>query len=89
MNAATGEEDYVFRIGADEFAMLTNSRDFYYANTVAKKVSDCNGDTFVYEGRELKLGLYVSVVKLNGDEMRYKDLFDTLHQQILESKFEE
>lgn len=86
MDAAAGEEDYVFRIGADEFVMMTNSKDIEYANTVAQKVLDCNGQTFSYEDRELKLGLYVSVVKLNGDEMRYKELFDTLHNQILESK---
>lgn len=87
MEAAAGEEDYVFRIGADEFVMMTNSKDLEYANAIAKKVLDCNGQTFPYEDRELKLGLYVSVVKLNGDEMRYKELFDTLHNQILESKY--
>lgn len=89
MEAAAGEEDYVFRIGADEFVMMTNSRDLDDANAIAKKVADCNGNTFVYEDRELKLGLYISVLKLNGTEMRYKELFDTLHQQILESKFDE
>lgn len=87
MEAAAGEEDYVFRIGADEFVMMTNSTDLDYANAVAKKVLDCNGQTFPYEDRELNLGLYVSVVKLHGDEMRYKELFDTLHSQILESKY--
>lgn len=87
MEDAAGEDDYVFRIGADEFVMMTSSPELAYANAVAKKVADCNGNTFTYEDRELKLGLYVSVVKLNGDEMRYKELFDTLHQQILESKF--
>ena len=87
MEDAAGEEDYVFLIGADEFVMMTNSKDLEYANTVAKKVVDCNGKTFPYEEGELELGLYVSVVKLNGDEMRYKELFDTLHNQILESKY--
>ena len=87
MEAAAGEEDYVFRIGADEFVMMTNSRDIEYANSVAEKVLKCNGQTFSYEDRELKLGLYVSVVKLKGNEMRYKELFDTLHTQILESKY--
>ena len=87
MDAAAGEEDYVFRIGADEFVMITNSKDIEYANGIAQKVLECNGQTFPYEDRELKLGLYVSVVKLNGNEMRYKELFDTLHSQILESKY--
>ena len=88
MESAAGEEDYVFRIGADEFVMMTNSRDIEYANAIAKKIADCNGQTFSYEDRELQLGLYVSVVKLNGDEMRYKELFDTLHERISESKYQ-
>lgn len=87
MEAAAGEEDYVFRIGADEFVMMTNSTDVAYANAIAEKILACNGQTFPYEDRELELGLYVSVVKLNGNEMRYKELFDTLHTQILESKY--
>ena len=87
MEDAAGEEDYVFRIGADEFVMMTNSRELEYANAVAERVLSCNGNTFRYEDTELKLGLYVSVVKLNGNEMRYKELFDTLHTQILESKY--
>lgn len=88
MEDAAGEEDYVFRIGADEFVMMTGSKELEYAEEIAKKISSCNGQTFVYEDRELKLGLYVSVVKLNGDEMRYKELFDTLHEKILKSKYE-
>ena len=88
MEDAAGEEDYVFRIGADEFVMMTGSKELEYAEEIAKKISFCNGQTFVYEDRELKLGLYVSVVKLNGDEMRYKELFDTLHEKILKSKYE-
>ena len=86
MEEAAGEEDYVFRIGADEFVMMTNSKDIADANAVAEKVLQYNGQTFPYEDGELELGLYVSVVKLNGNEMRYKELFDTLHTQILESK---
>lgn len=88
MEDAAGEEDYVFRIGADEFVMMTGSKELEYAEEIAKKISSCNGQTFVYEDRELKLRLYVSVVKLNGDEMRYKELFDTLHEKILKSKYE-
>lgn len=34
---AAGEEDIVFRIGADEFVMLTDSKDEKYAEAAAKK----------------------------------------------------
>ncbi|MBO5210075.1 MAG: helix-turn-helix domain-containing protein [Lachnospiraceae bacterium] len=86
MEKAAGEEDYVFRIGADEFVMMTNSQDLDYANEIKEKILACNGNAFVYENQELPLELYVSVVKLDGNEMRYKELFDTLHTRILESK---
>lgn len=86
MEAAAGEEDYVFRIGGDEFVIVTNSKDFGYAEEIKEKILSKNGETFDYEEQHLPLGMYGSVVKLAGDEMRYKELFDKLHDVILKSK---
>ncbi len=37
MSDAAGEDDYVFRIGGDEFALLTASTDAAYAKQIADK----------------------------------------------------
>lgn len=83
---AAGEEDIFFRIGGDEFAMLTNSEEKEYAQNIAEKIKENNGKPIIYEGREIPLHLYTSVIKMEGDYIRYRDLFNRLHTNILENK---
>lgn len=87
MNKFAGEDDMVFRIGADEFALLTNSEDISYANIIAEKISAMNNETFTYENQEIPLYLYVSIVKLEYDEaLHYSDLFTSLHTNLIKCK---
>ena len=82
MDRAAGEEDVVFRIGGDEFCMLTDSEDPAYAKAIADKILACNGETFDYEGRQIPLSLHVVVTSFNGDVVRYNELFEQLHTAI-------
>ena len=86
MNNAAGPEDIVFRIGGDEFALLTNSEDDLYAKEIAEKISAKNGETFTYEDREIPLKLHVGYLKLESENLRYAELFEKLHTSIKESK---
>ncbi len=86
LDAAAGEEDVVFRIGADEFVVVTNSTDITYAEAIAEKVRAKNGEPIVFEGREIPLILYVGVTKLSEGIVRYNELFTELYQTIMESK---
>jgi len=86
MNNAAGPEDIVFRIGGDEFALLTNSEDSQYAKEIAEKISAKNGETFIYEDREIPLKLHVGYLKLESQNLRYAELFEKLHTSIKESK---
>ncbi len=52
MDAAAGEEDVVFRIGGDEFCILTNSSDPAYAQQIADAIAAHNGECFNYCGKE-------------------------------------
>ncbi len=83
---AVGDKDYVFRIGGDEFVVVTGSESQAYADAIKEKILTHNGEPIVYENRELPLSLYCTVVKLEGDEIRYKELFDKLHDAIHKSK---
>ncbi len=87
LNDAAGEEDVVFRIGADEFVVLTNSKDVTYAESIAEQVRAKNGQSIVFEGREIPLILYVGVTKMADGVVRYNELFTELQQSILENKF--
>ena len=88
LNEAAGEEDVIFRIGADEFVVLTDSRDAQYAESIADKLREKNGEPILFEGREIPLILYVSVTKLSDDVVRYNELFAKLQQTIKENKFD-
>ena len=64
MNDAAGENDIVFRIGGDEFILLTDSKDMDYVNKLADAIRSKNGDTFAYEGKDIPLSLYVLISTL-------------------------
>lgn len=87
MEREAGEEDIVFRIGGDEFAMLTNSEDISYAEGICARIKECNGKCFNFERQEIPLSLHAAIVKLEGRECRrYRDLFERLHIAIEENK---
>lgn len=86
MSYKAGDEDIVFRIGGDEFVMLIASEDIAYAEDVAKRIAKYNGEAFIYDGKEYPLRLHIAVVKFEGKNLRYRDLFEKLHIAILENK---
>ena len=49
MQKEAGEEDLVFRIGSDEFVMLTNSEVITYAEQICERIRSYNGQTFDFE----------------------------------------
>ena len=85
MTLSAGQEDIVFRIGGDEFCILTSSNEAAYAEQIADKIRNMNNQTFSYEDREIPLALHVSTVSLK-ECSRYEDLFAGLHNSIRESK---
>lgn len=86
MDQCCGPDDLVFRIGGDEFALLTASEDAGYARQIAKRILAMNEQGFVYEDREIPLSLYADIIRFEGKTLRYNDLFASLHQTIEDSK---
>lgn len=85
MTAASGEEDIVFRIGGDEFCVLTASSKAEYAEQIAEKIRMMNNQTFSYEDQEIPLALHVAVASLK-ECGHYEELFTGLHNAIRKSK---
>ena len=86
MEREAGEEDIVFRIGGDEFVILTASEDIAYAESICERIKSHNGQPIVYEGQSIPLHLHIGAVKFDGSQIRYKDLYNQLHNHILEYK---
>lgn len=85
LNAA-GEDDMVFRIGGDEFCMLTDSDSYEYAENIVAKILRYNGEPINYEGRDIPLSLYAVATKFSGEYLKYDKLFYELHDAIKGSK---
>lgn len=85
MTAAAGEEDITFRIGGDEFCILTSSNQASYAGLIADKIRAMNNQTFICQNQEIPLILHVAIVSLK-ECCRYEEVFAGLHNAIKESK---
>lgn len=86
MDMEAGEEDMVFRIGGDEFCILTNHTDRGYAEALCDKIKAHNGEVFSYEKQQIPLSLYAVPAKFNGTHLKYDELFTELHMAIKDCK---
>jgi len=89
LNEIAGDGDIVFRIGGDEFCILTDSTDAAYAEKLAEKVKSRNGETFLYETQKIPLSLYAVAARFGGTVLKYNELFTELHLAIKDSKPED
>ena len=85
MEQAAGPEDVVFRIGGDEFVILTDSTDEAYAKKLCGESVSHNDESISWNGNEIPLTLYVKAVRYEGGSaLRYSDFFTMLHSEISE-----
>lgn len=77
-----------FRIGGDEFALVTGLSDKAEADGVAQKIIALNGKAHGYDGKEIPVSVRVGAVKLNcgGHSVRYSELFDRMQNAINETR---
>ena len=81
-----GENDIVFRIGGDEFVILTDSPDENEALDKMNKILERNGECINFEGQDIPLSLYGCIVRLGRKTEHYNELFTALWEAINESK---
>ena len=85
MEQAAGPEDVVFRIGGDEFVILTDSADEAYAKKLCGEIVSHNDECISWDGNEIPLTLYVKAVRYEGGSaLRYSDFFTMLHSELSE-----
>ena len=85
MEQAAGNEDVVFRIGGDEFMILTNSMDEGYAKSICEEIISHNEEPISWEGKEIPLTMYVKIVRYDGGTtLRYSEFFTMLQNELSE-----
>ena len=88
IDSAAGDNMTAFRIGGDEFAMVTGLSDIKAVEETAKKVIGLNGQRIKFDGKEIPVSVRVGAVKLgkNNHHITYSELFDRMQSVILETK---
>lgn len=86
MEAEAGEEDMVFRIGGDEFAILTKSEDSFYVEEIAERIRRRNGECFEYEGKQIPLALHIAVARFGEGSIGQSQIYQKLLNVIMETQ---
>lgn len=68
----------MFRIGGDEFAMLTGLSDRAEAEALALKILSHNGETVEFNGAEIPISMRAGAVLLKSGRLSYSELFAEL-----------
>ena len=83
MENAAGKEDVVFRVGGDEFVILTDTNDETYAKNVCEEILSHNGEIITWEGHDIPLSLYVKAVLYDGStNLKYSEFFTMIHSEL-------
>lgn len=79
IDASCGEDMVMFRIGGDEFVMVTGLTDRAEVEALAEKVLSQNGNTIEHNGTAIPVSLRAGAVLLNDKgAVRYHELFAKL-----------
>jgi AraC family transcriptional regulator len=84
IDSLSDESCMLFRIGGDEFALVTDLQDIKEAELLAKIITELNGQSIVHNNLVIPLGMRVGCTKIVGDNIRYKDLYADLNRAIEE-----
>lgn len=82
IDTQSDENCLLFRIGGDEFALVTDLQDIKEVEKLAKHILELNGRAIVYNNIEIPVGMYVGCTKIVGSNVRYKDLYADLYRAI-------
>ncbi len=82
IDEAAGDDMAVFRVGGDEFAMITGLSDPADVEKLAESIIARNDQPVIFEGKEIPVALRIGAVKYNSRPYRYDELFSRLRNTI-------
>lgn len=78
MESAITDEMLTFRIGGDEFVIVTNTDNYEKTYQLAESIIMHNGETVTSNGVEIPVSLRVGGIKMTGKPLKYDELFTKL-----------
>jgi AraC family transcriptional regulator len=77
------QDMFMFRIGRDEFAIISGLQSASEAEALAKRITDLNGNTILLpDGAEISLSLRIGITKIPSEGLSYKEAIDEMHTVI-------
>ncbi|MCR5599396.1 MAG: diguanylate cyclase [Ruminococcus sp.] len=86
LDEAASDDMAAFRIGGDEFAVITGLSDPCEVENFVEKVIAQNGVPIVFEGTEIPVAFRVGAIKYKTRPFRYDELFKSLHDTLQQSQ---
>jgi AraC family transcriptional regulator len=86
IDSLSDENSLLFRIGGDEFALVTDLTEAEEVEKLAMKIIQLNGQPITHNNIEIPLGMRVGCTKIIGNNIRYKDLYSDLYNAINNAK---
>ncbi len=86
IDTLSGDGSILFRIGGDEFALVTDFYDVSEAEQLAGRITALNGQPLTTDHQNIPISMRVGVTKIDAKTIRYKELFENLDQTIDEAR---
>jgi GGDEF domain-containing protein len=88
IDSAISDNMLMFRIGRDEFVVLTGYYTVNEAKELAHKITALNGNFVTYDGKEIPLSMRIGISKIPNEGLSYKETFDKMYDTIEKVKKE-
>lgn len=82
LDTAAGDDMLLFRIGGDEFALVTGLTDKNKVDKLAERIISRNGENISCDGVDLPLAMRIGAFKYQSRSIRYHELFDSMQKVI-------
>lgn len=89
INAEATDNMLMFRIGSDEFILVSDISDADGAMALAERILDGNGKTVHANGKDIPVSMRAVIMRFDDSSLRYSEFFSSIHDAINEAKLEE
>lgn len=84
-----GDDMIMLRIGGDEFALITGSRDLSHVENLSGEVLCHNGECIPWEKQKVPLSLRAGIIQIPSEDLKYDSFFAEMHRAIDECRRQE
>lgn len=86
IDSKISSEMLMFRIGRDEFVVVTKYHLIIDAESLAKKIIALNGNHVIHDGKEIPLSMRIGISQIPNGGLSYKEALDRVHDTINKAK---